>query len=138
MKKILFIILFVLGCFQFSVVRAQILTIEITGIEEVNGDTIFIGIYDNAKTFMKVPKFAYKVPVDESKVVLEVKIPKGSYAISMFLDSNRNGVLDTGMFGIPLEKWGVSNNAEGFAGPPSFKKCRFDFNKDMTINIELK
>src|SRR6202041_1024433 len=40
---------------------------------------------------------------------------------------NKNGKLDTGMFGIPTEGTVVSNHAKGFMGPPSFEKAKFSF-----------
>jgi uncharacterized protein (DUF2141 family) len=45
--------------------------------------------------------------------------------------------MDTGMFGIPQEKYGFSNDAKGFAGPPSFKQCKFTFNEDLKMIINL-
>jgi uncharacterized protein (DUF2141 family) len=54
-------------------------------------------------------------------------LPAGTYAIACFHDENRNGKLDTGLFGIPTEGTVVSNHAKGFLGPPSFDKARFSF-----------
>ena len=54
-------------------------------------------------------------------------IPAGTYAVACFHDENKNGRLDTGLFGIPTEGTVVSNHAKGFMGPPSFEKARFTF-----------
>jgi uncharacterized protein (DUF2141 family) len=51
----------------------------------------------------------------------------GTYAVACFHDENRNGVLDTGLFGIPTEGVVSSNHAKGFMGPPSFKDAKFSF-----------
>jgi uncharacterized protein (DUF2141 family) len=54
-------------------------------------------------------------------------IPAGTYAVACIHDENKNGKLDTGLFGIPTEGTVVSNHAKGFMGPPSFEKARFAF-----------
>ena len=47
--------------------------------------------------------------------------------MACFHDENKNGKLDTGLFGIPTEGTVVSNHAKGFMGPPSFDKAKFSF-----------
>ncbi len=54
-------------------------------------------------------------------------IAAGTYAIACFHDENKNGKLDTGLFGVPTEGTVASNDAKGFMGPPSFKDARFRF-----------
>jgi uncharacterized protein (DUF2141 family) len=54
-------------------------------------------------------------------------IPAGIYAVGCIHDENKNGKLDTGMFGIPTEGIVASNHAKGFMGPPSFDKAKFSF-----------
>ena len=54
-------------------------------------------------------------------------IGAGTYAVACFHDENSNGVLDTGLFGIPTEGLVASNHAKGFMGPPSFKNAKFAF-----------
>jgi uncharacterized protein (DUF2141 family) len=54
-------------------------------------------------------------------------IPAGTYAVACFHDENKNGKLDTGLFGIPVEGTVASNNAKGTMGPPSFKDAKFTF-----------
>lgn len=54
-------------------------------------------------------------------------IPAGTYAVACFHDENKNGKLDTGLFGIPIEGTVASNNATGFMGPPSFNRAKFTF-----------
>ncbi len=54
----------------------------------------------------------------EGTVVLDLgQHPAGTYAISVYYDINDNGKLDTGLFRIPKEKIGFSNNARGRFGP---------------------
>jgi uncharacterized protein (DUF2141 family) len=41
-------------------------------------------------------------------------LPPGRYAIAAFQDINGNGALDTNLFGIPSEPYGLSNDASAF------------------------
>lgn len=134
-KKILAILAFALVT-SFSA-YSQTLTLEIRGIEKVTG-SLYIGFYSSAKTFTKEAVFGVCEKVTGKIMVIPVKgLAKGSYAISMFQDENANKKLDTGPMGIPVEKYGFSNDARGFAGPPSFKKCLFEFKGDKKLIIHL-
>lgn len=44
----------------------------------------------------------------------------GRYAVAVYHDENDNGELDTNLLGMPIEGFGFSNDARGFAGPPDF------------------
>jgi uncharacterized protein (DUF2141 family) len=66
-------------------------------------------------------------------------IADGEYAISIVHDENDNGVLDSNFLGMPKEGVGVSNNAKGFFGPPSYEDSKFQLNKkSLTTNITIK
>ena len=63
----------------------------------------------------------------------------GYYVVSAFHDANTNGDIDTGLFGIPTEDYGFSNNARGSFGPPDFEDALFEFKQSgqtLTIKIE--
>jgi uncharacterized protein (DUF2141 family) len=77
-----------------------------------------------------------KVESETVTVTLE-NVPSGEYAVSLFHDENGNKKLDKGLFGIPTEKYGVSNNAKGKYGPPSYDDCKFVIKEDMEIKITL-
>ncbi|MDR0667219.1 MAG: DUF2141 domain-containing protein, partial [Prevotellaceae bacterium] len=51
---------------------------------------------------------------------------------------NGNGKLDTGAYGIPVEKTGSSNNAKGRTGPPEFEDSAFVVDEDMVIYITVQ
>jgi uncharacterized protein (DUF2141 family) len=52
-------------------------------------------------------------------------LPAGEYAISVIHDENDNEALDTGLFGIPSEGFGASNNPKIRRGPPQFSEAAF-------------
>lgn len=117
---------------------AQNLTLEVRGIENPVGH-LYVAIYSSEESFMKRPFAAFRVEVKDTVQVIPCEgLPAGTYALSMFQDENGNGKLDTGTFGIPVEKYGFSNDAEGVMGPPAYDKCRFDFAEDTTLVVHLK
>ena len=61
-------------------------------------------------------------------------LPIGQYAVSVYQDRNNNGRLDTGLFGIPIEKYGFSNGGRR----PNFRDCLLNFDGDKVISIRIK
>ena len=63
----------------------------------------------------------------------------GEYAIAAFHDENANGDLDRGLFGIPTEGTGASNDARGVMAPPPYDGARFQLTdaavQRLTIHI---
>lgn len=117
---------------------AQNLTLEVRDIEKAEG-YLYVAIYNSETTFMKKPLTSFRIDVKDKVLSVPCQgLPAGTYAISLFQDENGNGKLDTAAFGIPTEKYGFSNDAEGVMGPPSYDKCSFNFTGDMTLVIHLK
>ena len=63
----------------------------------------------------------------------------GDYAIAVIHDENKDGKLNTGLFGIPTEGFGFSKNPKVRMGAPSFKDTAFPLSGLSTpIQIDLK
>lgn len=62
---------------------------------------------------------------DISEEVVIDGLMAGTYAIAVFQDLNEDGILNKGVFGVPSEPYGFSNNARGKFGPPSFQAAAF-------------
>ena len=64
----------------------------------------------------------------------------GEYAIFVFQDENLNGTLDHNLFRMPAEPIGFSNNFKPtiFTGRPNFSDIKVEFNKNLTIIINVK
>ncbi len=136
--RTMMIILVTLFHVAFGLLSAQNLTIEVRDIEKVDG-RLYVAIYNSDETFLKKPLAGFRVGVKDKAVSIPCQgLPTGTYAVSLFQDENDNGKLDTGAFGIPVEKFGFSNDAEGVMGPPTWKKCCFTFSADTTLVIHLK
>ncbi|MDR2127235.1 MAG: DUF2141 domain-containing protein [Prevotellaceae bacterium] len=128
---------FLLMLLAASTLNAQSkLTIVVDGIEQTSG-TLYVAVY-NAENYMKKQLYGTMVKVDKEEISAVVDgVTHGEYAVSIFHDENDNGKLDSGTFGIPLEKTGSSNNAKGKYGPPTFDDCKFTVEEDTVIYITL-
>ena len=122
------------------------LKIEIENIEQKG--TIYLAIYDNSTSFDQEIKNknvnknrwvkSIVEVVNKNNFTKNVELKKGVYAISLFVDSNDNKIIDKNLLGIPTEQYGFSNNASGFLGSPSYKDASFNLVDDLKIKISLK
>lgn len=117
-------------------------TVTITNLDNIKGN-LYVGWYNQADAFRVNEKAIYreKVVVSKQKEVSVIfkNIPKGKYAIAVFLDENDNYKLDKNMFGIPKEKYGFSNNRLPALRPATFEESVFELTQqNSTIHIQLK
>jgi uncharacterized protein (DUF2141 family) len=107
-----------------------VLTVRITSLRSNNGQ-VGCMIYSSSKGFPTDSSAALQrrwCPIASATSTCAFDpIPAGTYAVACFHDENKNGKLDTGLFGIPTEGTVASNHAKGFMGPPSFDKAKFAF-----------
>ena len=62
----------------------------------------------------------------------------GRYAVAVFHDENDNGELDRNFIGIPVEGYGFSRDARGFAGPPGFDAAAIEIAGDnVAAGLEI-
>ncbi|RYU92730.1 DUF2141 domain-containing protein [Emticicia agri] len=130
MKKILFFMLI------SATVLAQnpVLKVNIKGFENNKG-TLMLEVLDARKKSLK----RLMQPIVNKQVSVEIKdLSAGQYSVRVFHDENDNKKLDTGMFGIPKEDWGMSNNVKAIMGPPDFNESLFWLKADKTLEIVLK
>ncbi len=137
MKKILsFISLGVLSSVAFS--QNNSLIVKVNGIKEDEGQ-IRIALYNSESTFMK-KTYEFKSAKARKGVVHTTfkDLPRQTYAISVYHDTDNDGELDKGWFGIPSEPYGFSNNPQELMGSPSFKQTSFLLDPENNIiEIEL-
>jgi len=114
------------------------LTIEVASFENTKG-VLRVCVTDQKDDFLKSCAFSKIVTVEDDTVSLKIEnIEKGDYAVSVYHDENNSGILETGgVFGIPLEPYGFSNNPNMRFGP-SYKKSVFKMTSDKNISIKLK
>jgi uncharacterized protein (DUF2141 family) len=110
------------------------LTVDMEPFRTSTG-TVFIALQDpNEKA---VQRQAIPLTDKSAKAVFHNLLP-GKYAIRFFHDENNNRQLDKGIFGIPKEEWGCSNNVKVSFGPPKFEAMLFTVDADKTIVLAVK
>ncbi len=103
------------------------LTIRIEKVSPRGGD-VRLALYDS-KSYPDDDSTPIKdavVPAvtPETVVTLTGLVP-GTYAVKLFQDFNRNGKFDMNWLGIPLEKYGFSNDARPYFTEPDFDRTKF-------------
>jgi uncharacterized protein (DUF2141 family) len=96
--------------------------------------TIEVWVYENEDTWLSDRYRTRKaVPVKGNlqgdTVTLELLLPPGEYALSVFHDENGDGKLARNFIGIPKEPAGFSNNYRP-KGPPRFAKAAFQLGSE--------
>lgn len=116
--------------------KSGTLTINVNGVKNQTGK-IRISIYNSADGFPNSPNkakyFAEGVIKDKSSIIEIKDLPYGSYAVSLIHDENNNLKVETNFLGIPKEGIGMSNDAKGTFGPPSFDEAKFNFSKENQV-----
>ncbi len=129
MKKILFFV-----CLS-SVTFAQkySLKVNVNGFQNTKGKLYWQLLDAKEKTLKQSIE-----NIDSKGITVEIKdLSAGKYAVRIFQDENNNTKLDTGLFGIPKEPWGLSNNVKATFGPPRFEELLFEIKANKEISITL-
>ena len=137
MKIIINIFLFLV--LTFSNLFAGEIIVKVNNIEEMDG-LIHFALYDDPDFFPENDgkKIGFKKDAKEvfEQGVLIKDLKESHYAIAIYHDKNSNDQFDT-FFAIPQERYGFSNNAPVFLGPPSFEEASFFVKNDGMTKIEI-
>ncbi len=108
--------------------NAASITVNISGIQTKDGFLRII-LFSKAEGFpsnyTKGIRDTSIVTPEKSETVTFTNLPAGTYSVSVLHDRNGNKKMDSGMFGIPKEPWGVSNNVHPKTRVPKFEECDF-------------
>ena len=137
MKIIINIFLFLI--LTFSNLFAGEIIVKVNNIEEMDG-LIHFALYDNPKSFpedsgKKIGLVEDTIEVYKNGLVIK-NLEESYYAIAIYHDENSNNKFDT-FLSIPKEKYGFSNDAPVFLGPPEFEDAAFLLKKNEKIQIEI-
>ncbi len=113
--------------------------VNVTGISKIEGDLI-IAVFDNENDFLEKPAKAATIRVQENKnETCFNDLPPGVYSISVIHDLDKNGELNTKLYGPPAEPYGFYNNVKGNFGPPAFEDTSFELKagESKTATIKL-
>ena len=114
------------------------IVLTVTGAEPEAGQ-ILVSLFDSPADFLVTPIREVTIDVDEAgnASVTLGDLKNGDYAIAVIYDENENGKLDTGLFRIPKEKVGFSNNARGRFGPAKWADAHFTVT-DSDVSVEIR
>ncbi len=91
---------------------------------------LYVWVYDkkddwlsNRYSTQKSVKVAGKRAGD--RITVELLLPAGEYALSVFQDVDDDGKLKRNFIGIPKEPAGLSNNLRPRFGPPKYRDAAF-------------
>lgn len=102
---------------------------------------IHVAIYDKAENFPKKNGKFLGLKKNVNEVFYDGIIVKnleaGKYAIAIYHDQNNNNKFDR-FLGLPSEKYGFSNDAKIFFGPPNFEEASFDLLEKELKKIFIK
>jgi uncharacterized protein (DUF2141 family) len=93
------------------------------------GGTLRLGLYDEAHypddDSTPVASADVKAELGDNVITLN-NVPPGVYAIEAYQDINSNNKMDTSWFGLPLEPFGFSRDAQPRLSKPRFSAVKFE------------
>lgn len=141
------VVLFLLGEPMHGLVQAQDVThgrivVEARDFRSTNGRVrcFLFASADGYPTRVAAALASASARVGEGRTARCVfdDIPAGTYALALHHDEDADGRMDTGLFGIPTEGTGASNDARAAFGPPSFESARFTHaSADSTLRVRM-
>ena len=104
------------------------LTVYFTGIEEKQGAILGVLVDSEAAYDGKAaPVRPLMVTADKAEVAAMVDgLAPGIYAIKLFHDVDGDGKMNTNPYGMPVEPFAFSNNAQGNMGPAKWADAKFE------------
>jgi uncharacterized protein (DUF2141 family) len=117
------------------------MSITIRGISELKGN-LMLAIFDKSDGFgnedYAYEKMVIKVDSKDQEIEISNLITGKKYAIALYHDVNCNQRLDKNILGMPLEKYGFSNDVRSTFGPPSFESAAFIYSQGKKTSITIK
>jgi uncharacterized protein (DUF2141 family) len=112
------------------------LTVKVTGIHNTEGD-VKITVRSGPDTVVQSRAVEIDAKTMTATAVFDNLAP-GTYGVTVLHDENKNGKLDFGEMGMPVEGYGHSNNPAKRMGPPSFDETKFTLSEPTTsLEIQL-
>lgn len=138
MKTFTIYFLFFLVFIQTKIISSDI-KITVKDLTNHKG-FIHVALFDDASKFPKNNGKLLGLKKETQKAVREgiyiQDLQMGKYAIAIYHDENNNGRFDT-FLGLPREKYGFSNDARVFLGPPKFSEASFDLSDNINLEMEI-
>jgi uncharacterized protein (DUF2141 family) len=104
------------------------LTVNFTGIEEKQG-VVLGAVFDSEAAYDADDKPVRQIMLTADKAEISAQLDglaPGAYAIKLFHDVDGDGKMGTNPYGMPIEPFAFSNNAQGNMGPAKWADAKFD------------
>ena len=104
------------------------LTVNFTGIEEKEGAVMGV-LFDSEAAYdgKGAPVRTIFVPADKAAVAALLDgLAPGTYGLKIFHDIDGDHNMGTNPYGMPIEPFAFSNNAQGNMGPAKWADAKFD------------
>lgn len=110
------------------------LKVEVKGIKNTQA-LIYLTLWDKPEGFLRTAgkKMTITAQAPSAYAVFS-GLPAGEYTLAAYQDINGNKKLDSNFIGIPKEPSGLSNDAGGKFGPPTYDDAKFTVGKE---NLEI-
>jgi len=138
-KNCLLLITVFFICSSFTFVKNNNLTVEVLGFSDNQG-VVYVALYRETDSFPVIDaQYQGKTSgiSNKSAKVQFSGLPNEKFAVAVFHDRNKNGVMDKNLLGIPTESYGFSNNAREMFSAPSFKSASFSINSETKVKIKI-
>ena len=132
----------VLGAAAAQEVREPVIIVRLTGFSDWRG-MARVAVFDSDEYWPEDVEFSVRrvsSTIEADTVLMAIEgLPPGSYALAAFHDEDADSVFDRGLFSVPTESYGFSNNVRGRTGPPDFLDALVLLDRDtLRLDIELR
>jgi len=128
-------------CAITGTVRGETLVVEMKGFRSDKGKAL-VALFASKDGFPNHPKKAVRrmevAIVNRAAVAVLEGVPPGTYAVAVLHDEDGDKAMKTGLFGIPKEGYGASQDARGNFGPPPFDKAKFEIRPGRRVTTRIK
>ncbi len=113
--------------------------LQINGISTLEGN-LMIALFDKSESFPDSEKGFKRLVLPVTKSTMKIDLlpfldNHQYFSIAVYHDKNSNQKLDKNFLGMPVEKYGFSNDARATFGPPLFKEALIK--KDVGGKVEI-
>lgn len=113
-----------------------------TVAETSSSGTLRVQLASNSREFDGESE-AYRekaVPMTGNSTIVRFdNVEPGRYAVTLYLDENGDGELNTNLFGVPKEPFGFSQNPRIGMSRPGFTETAFEYTgEELELTVELK
>jgi len=119
-----------------AVAQSATVTVQVTDIESADGQ-IYVGLCDRGFDEASCVDGRFQPARPGTMTFTFENVSPGTYAVAAYHDVNGNGRMDTGMFGLPQEPYGFSNDV-GRIAPPNFLAATFPVSSPgVTVDVRM-